>query len=129
MLWNTMAVKENKMENNFDNDGLGEFDERMDGLTLQQKLALEDLIVETAFNNSFLVITGRKKFEDLLDMKTVDGSSAVMAHTPDEEMPLDTLENMMAYFVDTEEYEKCAEIRDIIIDRQIKEQLDVRIQS
>ena len=38
------------MENNFDNDGLGEFDERMDGLTLQQKLALEDLIVETAFN-------------------------------------------------------------------------------
>ena len=43
------------MENNFDNDGLGEFDERMDGLTLQQKLALEDLIVETAFNNSFLV--------------------------------------------------------------------------
>ena len=129
MLWNTMAVKENKMENNFDNDGLGEFDERMDGLTLQQKLALEDLIVETAFNNSFLVITGRKKFEDLLDMKTVDGSSAVMAHTPDEEMSLDTLENMMAYFVDTEEYEKCAEIRDIIIDRQIKEQLDVRIQS
>ena len=117
------------MENNFDNDGLGEFDERMDGLTLQQKLELEDLIVETAFNNSFLVITGRKKFEDLLDMKTVDGSSAVMAHTPDEEMSLDTLENMMAYFVDTEEYEKCAEIRDIIIDRQIKEQLDVRIQS
>ena len=93
------------------------------GLTLQQKLALEELIVETAFNNSFQVVTGRKKFEDILDMKTVDGSSAVMAHEPGEKISNETLENMMYYFVDTEEYEKCAEIRDIINERLLKKEL------
>jgi hypothetical protein len=116
------------MSEHRDND-FNENEEEYNGLTLQQKLILEDLIVETAFNNSFMLITKRKTFEEILDMKAVDGNSAVMAHTPEEEMPIESLENMMAYFVETEEYEKCAEIRDIIIDRQLKEELDVYIQS
>mgnify|MGYP003625734857 FL=1 len=84
------------------------------GLSMSQQLELEDLIVKTAFNNSFDVLTKRKTFEELLNNKTVDGSSAIMAHTPDEEIAIESLENMLLYFVKTEEYEKCVEIRDLI---------------
>ncbi len=83
-------------------------------LTLTQQIELEDLIVKAAFNNSFNVITKRKTFDQILEGKTLNGISAVMAHNPDEEMPTKSLENMMTYFVETEEYEKCAEIRDLI---------------
>ncbi len=107
-------------------------DQEESGLTLAQKLELEDLIVQTAFNNSFNVITKRKTFEEILNGKKINGASAIMAHNPDEEMPIESLENMMAYFVETEDYEKCAEIRDIItmkeIDNELKEIIpDVRI--
>ena len=104
------------------------------GLSYGQKLQLEELIIDTAFRNSFKIITKEKKFEDLLDEKREDGMSALMAHQPEEDPSIETLENMMAYFVDTEEYEKCAKIRDIITDREIDNELkeiipDVRIQG
>jgi len=109
-------------------------DDDFNGLTYAQKLQLEELIIDTAFRNSFRIITKEKKFEDLLDEKREDGMSAVMAHQPEEEPSIETLENMMAYFVDTEEYEKCAKIRDIITDREIDNELkeiipNVRIQG
>ena len=109
-------------------------DEEFSGLTYVQKLQLEELIIDTAFRNSFKVITKETKFEDLLDEKREDGMSAVMAHQPEEEPSIETLENMMAYFVETEEYEKCAKIRDIITDREIEEELkeiipNVRVQG
>jgi excinuclease UvrABC helicase subunit UvrB len=109
-------------------------DEEFSGLTYAQKLQLEELIIDTAFRNSFKVITKETKFEDLLDEKREDGMSAVMAHQPEEEPSMETLENMMAYFVETEEYEKCAKIRDIITDREIEKELkeiipNVRVQG
>ncbi len=102
------------------------------GLTETQRLELEELIIDTAFRNSFKVITKETKFEDLLDEKREGGMSAIMAHQPEEDPSIDTLENMMAYFVETEEYEKCAKIRDIIKDKEIEEELkeilpDVRL--
>ena len=85
-------------------------------LTLAQEIQLQDLIVDTAFRNTFKIITGRKALEELLDAKSEDPNAmaAICAHEPGEEVSMETLENMMAYFVETEEYEKCAEIRDII---------------
>tara|TARA_R100000278_G_scaffold29005_1_gene26435 strand:+ start:264 stop:593 length:330 start_codon:yes stop_codon:yes gene_type:complete len=98
---------------NFDN-----FDDMdgMDGLTLSQKMEVEELIIDAAFRNSFKIVTGRRSLEQLLDKKSEDPNAmhAICAHEPGEEPSMETLENMMAYFVETEEYEKCAEIRDII---------------
>tara|TARA_R100001530_G_C4262689_1_gene140932 strand:- start:13 stop:324 length:312 start_codon:yes stop_codon:yes gene_type:complete len=96
--------------------------EENEGMTLQQKLELEDLIVDSAFRNSFSIITGRRTLNEILELKSKNPKSmqAICAHQPGEEMDLDTLENMMSYFEGEEEYEKCAEIRDII---------NVRIQS
>jgi len=96
--------------------------EENEGMTLQEKMELEQMIVDAAFRNSFKIITGRKTLSDLLEDKKEDPTKmqAICAHEPGEEMKIETLENMMFYFQDEEEYEKCAEIRDII---------NVRIQS
>ena len=89
-------------------------EEEESGLTLSERMALEDIIVKVAFNNSFNVITKRKTFEEIVNGKNEDSSSAIMAHDPEEGMSTESLENMITYFLQTEEYEKCAEIRDII---------------
>ena len=107
-------------------------EDEFNGLTYAQRLELEDLIVDTAFRNSFMIITKEKKFQDLMDEKTGNGMSALMAHKPEEEPSIETLENMMGYFVEQEEYEKCAKIRDIIkkteIDNELKKIIpDVRL--
>ena len=99
-------------------DNYDSFDDMdgMDGLTLSQRMHVEELIIDAAFRNSFKIITGNNTLEDLLDKKSDDPNAmhAICAHEPGEEPSIDTLENMMAYFVETEEYEKCAKIRDII---------------
>tara|TARA_R110000787_G_scaffold59892_2_gene135768 strand:- start:5669 stop:5977 length:309 start_codon:yes stop_codon:yes gene_type:complete len=84
------------------------------GLSFAEQAELEDLIVKAAFNNSFNVITKRKTFDEILSNKSAKAGSTLMAHDPEKDMPTESLENMMAYFVDEEEYEKCAEIRDLI---------------
>ena len=96
--------------------------EEFEGMTLQEKLELEEMIVDAAFRNSFKIITGRKTLDDLMEDKKEDPikMQAICAHEPGEEIKIKTLENMLFYFEDEEEYEKCAEIRDII---------NVRIQS
>tara|TARA_R100000808_G_C2113879_1_gene127125 strand:- start:321 stop:782 length:462 start_codon:yes stop_codon:yes gene_type:complete len=96
--------------------------EENEGMTLQEKMELEQMIVDAAFRNSFKIITGRKTLSELLESKSEDPTKmqAICAHEPGEEMKIEALENMMFYFEDEEEYEKCAEIRDII---------NVRIQS
>ena len=51
-----------------------EFDsfEGMDDLSLEQKQELEDLIVDTAFRNSFMIITGRSSLEKMLSEESND---------------------------------------------------------
>tara|TARA_R100000353_G_C6489556_1_gene191364 strand:- start:128 stop:457 length:330 start_codon:yes stop_codon:yes gene_type:complete len=105
-------------------DNYDSFDDMdgMNGLSLSQKLHVEELIIDAAFRNSFKIIIGGKKLDDLLDKESSDVNAmhAICAHEPGEEPSLETLENMMAYFVETEEYEKCAKIRD---------KINVRLQS
>lgn len=97
--------------------------EEYNGLTEVERMELENLVVDTAFRNSFKIITKEKNFDQLMEMKVKHGMSAIMAHQPGEEPSIETLENMMGYFVETEEYEKCAKLRDIIKEREIDSEL------
>ena len=85
-------------------------------MSIQEKTELEDLMVDTAFRNSFLILTGRQTLKELLNLNKEDDDkiSAICAHEPGEEVEIDTLENMLIYFEDTEEYEKCVEIKNIM---------------
>jgi hypothetical protein len=88
-----------------------------EGLSESQRLQAEYILLDKAFRNSFDIIVGKTTLKFIL--KETDNIQAViLAHDP--ESPLDTqrnwdsLQNMMDYFIEEEEYEKCAKIRDIM---------------
>jgi|TARA_R100000084_G_C4638663_1_gene142533 hypothetical protein len=98
-------------------DNYDDHEEDLDlGLTLSEKIALENLIIKTAFNNSFNVITKRRSFHDIIIGKDKDkvSTTALMAHDPYEDMCKEIYEDMIDYFLKEEEYEKCAELRDLM---------------
>jgi len=67
-------------------------------------------LLDMANRNTYMIVTGKKTLDDILE--TVEQATFVC--NPAEEIDCDTLEGMMDYFIDTEEYEKCAVLRDII---------------
>ena len=102
-------------------DNYDDHEEGLDlGLSLSEKMALENLIVKTAFNNSFNVITNRRKFVDIAIGSDKDkiSTSAIMAHDPHEEMCKEIYEDIIEYFLKEEEYEKCAELRDLMNNKE-----------
>ncbi len=64
-------------------------------------------LVELAMNNAYSIIMGDSSVEDILEQ----GDDFIIVPDPDltdEELSEDLIE----YFIETEEYEKCANIRD-----------------
>jgi len=84
------------------------------GLSESQRLEAEYLLLDKAFRNSFDIIIGKTTLKFILKAD----AGVILAHDP--ESPLDTgrnldsMQNMMDYFIEEEEYEKCAKIRDIM---------------
>jgi len=70
----------------------------------EQELAMLD----KANRNSFEVVTGRIKMDEIAE------KNVLFAHDPTGSASSDDITCMMEYFIDTEEYEKCAELRDIL---------------
>jgi len=89
--------KEN--ENNQDSD-----------MSIGEKLEYENYLVEQAFENSYLILTKKNSFEDLLEKKTEYGIKAIMIYDPAEGPDEDVYDDMIYYYEDLEEYEKCAEL-------------------
>lgn len=91
-------------------DPLNEYD----GLSEAQRLEAEYILLDKAFRNSFKIIVGKTTLQFIL--KETEG--VILAHDPDSplntERNWDSLQNMMDYFIEEEEYEKCAKIRDIM---------------
>lgn len=93
--------------------------ENYDKLNETQQWEAEALIMDKAFRNSFLIVTKKKTFEEVMESK--DG--ALLAHNPDDGITDFELENMMTYFIEEEEYEKCSKIRDLMTEREIDQEL------
>ena len=85
---------------------------RFENLNETEKYNAEQMLLSRAFQNSFLLITKKKTFDEMLINGSDEG--AILAHDPTCGITKYELENMMAYFVEEEEYEKCATIRDLI---------------
>tara|TARA_R110002020_G_scaffold139985_1_gene311173 strand:- start:86 stop:379 length:294 start_codon:yes stop_codon:yes gene_type:complete len=71
-----------------------------------EPLDVED-IQDMANRNSYGILTGKRKLSDIVD------EGMALAHNPDK-LVVSEIENIMEYFIETEEYEKCAELRDLI---------------
>ena len=78
------------------------FHEEESDMTLSEKMAEEERVVDEAFNISYLIITKRKRFEDLVNLspEVRKGKKiAITAHNPEEDIEEETLENMIYYFL------------------------------
>ena len=82
-------------------------------MSIEEKMEYENYIVEQAFENSYQILTKKSTFEDLLDKKMEYGVKAIMIYNPEEDPDEDVYDDIIYYYVDLEEYEKCAELLSI----------------
>ena len=78
------------------------------------KLSDEEM-VDLAMNNAYAMLIGNKSIDDLLED---DNKEMILVPDPDitdEELSEDLIE----YFITTEEYEKCAKIKDLMSFRKM----------
>ena len=79
-------------------------------MSLEEKAEYENYIVEQAFENSYKVLTRKTSFEDLLDVNEKYGIKAVMIFDPHSGADEDVYNDVIHYYEDLDEYEKCAEL-------------------
>lgn len=84
------------------------------GLNEVQQMQLDAIILDTAYNNAWMLLTGEITFDELISSQFSEGKELVMAYDPDNGPKVEEFENMIAYFVEEEDYEKCAQLRDIM---------------
>jgi len=81
----------------------------------REPLDVED-IQDMANRNSYDILTEKRTLSDIVD------EGMALAHNPDK-IIVSELEDIMQYFVETEEYEKCAKLRDLISFANVSNQL------
>lgn len=64
-----------------------------------------------AYYSSYRIVTHKVTFEDLLDEDYDKGNSTLLVHDPDKEVTPALIQDLIDYFVETEEYELCAELK------------------
>ena len=83
---------------------------------IEKRLNDEQVLLE-AFSNSYRLLTEQITFDEMLDEILDDEDKdfiTVLTYDPDEGPTLDELEAIIEYYVETEEYERCSKIRDIM---------------
>ena len=71
-------------------------------------------MVDLAMNNAYAMLVGNKSIDELLD------EDEEMVLVPDPEITDEELsEDLIEYFITTEEYEKCAKIKDLMTFRKM----------
>jgi hypothetical protein len=83
-------------------------------LTEIEEWELERKLLDLAYMNSYLVLTEKATFEDLMLENHAKGKSAVLAHDPHEGVTIREVNGIINHFIDLEEYEKCAELKDVL---------------
>lgn len=95
-----------------------EFNEE-EQLSELDKMQLDRVMLEMAYENSYRVLTKKVAFEDLIEEKTLIGATALMAYDPTEGIRKNELEDMIQYYIDQDEseyYLRCAELKKLLDD-------------
>ena len=93
-----------------------ENEDGLQNLTEAEKYEMEQIMVQKAFENSYKIVTKKMTFDELLDVTSVFGHKiqAILIYDPSEGWDDDVLIDLIQYFEDEEEYEKCAELKKIL---------------
>ena len=78
----------------------------------QREVELE--MVNTAYINSYRVLIGEITFDNLIHDSFKEGNTALMAFDPDNGPMLEELKSMIEWYEDSEEYEKCMKLKNIM---------------
>lgn len=101
-----------------DFDDFSDFDDTLyDGLSELEKAEKNGYLLQMAFNNSYDILTNKITFSELLDItqNSEEGYTA-LAHDIDEGVSKQDINNMILYFQEKEEYEKCAVLHKMLIE-------------
>ncbi len=96
----------------------------------------DEQLTRSAFENTYLILTGKVTYENLLDKQSMqqgsidqhmdtavlfnpftDGYSAKFPHLHNEVSRIELIDCMIEYYTESEEYEKCAELVKLKIKR------------
>jgi len=91
-----------------------ENEELTGGLSEIEQMQAEAVMLDNAFNNSYLILTNQITFSQLLGSRFDTGEEAITAHDPETGPKRDELLNMIDHYVELEEYERCAKIKKIL---------------
>ena len=100
--------------NNYDEHEHDDYEESDDPMQEIKQREIDELILADAFKNSYMILTQEISFDEMLDSKFKKSLSAVLAFDPEAGPLLYELENMIEFYIDSEEYERCSKIRDIM---------------
>ena len=89
-------------------------EEHLPELSEAEKYEIEQMLVQRAFENSYKVITKKLTFEQLLNIKSTFGQKATLIYDPSEGWDDRVVEDLIYYFEEEEDYEKCAELKKIL---------------
>lgn len=83
-----------------------------------ERLEMERMIMDEAFENSYRIVTKKMTFNELMEKRNrimnPESSHTILIYDPTEEPDVEVLEDLIWHFEDREEYEKCAELKKIL---------------
>jgi len=83
------------------------------GFKTVEEMQKEQELLENAYNNSYLMLTNKVTMDYVLDASESE-YGFVMAHNSHMGPTKVELENMILFFIETEEYEKCADLKKML---------------
>ena len=98
-------------------DNYNEEEEEEGGLTEMEQIRMDNIVLGVAYNNAWLVLSNQITFDQLVDKQFKDGEQVLMPFDVESGPKQSELENMIAYYIETEEYEKCNELKKILNDK------------
>ena len=84
--------------------------ENFDNMDEYEQAIIEQELLSNAFNNSFNILTKRKSMSEVVE----ETGGLIIAHDPQRNLKVQDLLNMVDFFIEGEEYEKCAEVTKLI---------------
>jgi|TARA_R100000081_G_C4736217_1_gene126250 hypothetical protein len=85
-------------------------DDFLPEMSESEKYEVEQMMIDKAFDNSYLVLTNKATIEELLERKSKYGMKGIMMFDPGDEPDEDLFDDVIYYYEDLEEYERCAEL-------------------
>jgi|TARA_B100001094_G_scaffold8362_1_gene7469 hypothetical protein len=84
----------------------------MDKFDFDDFMEMGEDIMYSAFDNSYLMLTGKITMLEFMNVTVDTDYTAVLAHDPDDPTR-DQVSEIIRHFEEQEEYEKCAELKKI----------------